>query len=99
MDNIIKLLLNSSHVKIGSQGTQTFLVKVHAHAKKTQCATKKDDTNVEAFAALDTGDNPDEHVIIGTRRAHAGPPPRSNASLPGGRAGMPGMPRGEQRGQ
>src|SRR5258708_5569229 len=75
MDNIIELLLNGCRVKIGSQGTQTFLVQVHAHAKKTQRATKQDNANVEAFAALYTGNNPDERIIIGTGRAHAGSPP------------------------
>src|SRR5712692_8424069 len=99
MHDGVQLLLDGGKIKVGCQRKHSCLIQLNAYSEKALRATKEEHTDVEALAALDVGDEPDERIIIGAELEHARPPPQSNAKLSGGRAGTPGRPRGANQGR
>lgn len=74
--------------EVGNEGFEAGFVEVDAGVEKALGTAEENDAGVQAFAAFDPRDDPDEGVfkaVTRRRRGHAQPPARSCQPRPGGR--------------
>src|SRR5579885_1557161 len=98
LDDMLKLLLHGSKIKLGSKCAQSLIVNMDGCIEKTARRAVQDNADVEAFATLTMGNDTNAGVMIWAVLAHAGPPLQRCVNLPGDPASNSDKRLDEQRG-